>query len=41
MNKVISLITILIGSFTVSEVKCYPNLELLDEQKRGEKPYEG
>ncbi len=41
MDKVASLITILIGSLIVSKVKCYSNLELLEKQKPGEKPYEG
>ena len=41
MDRVLLLVTILIGSFVVSKVKCYSNLELLEKKRPGEKLYEG
>jgi hypothetical protein len=41
MDKFVLFITIFIGSFIVSKVKCYSNLELLEKQKPGGKLYEG
>ena len=41
MDRAVSLIIILIFSLIFSNVYCYSNLELLEKQKPGEKPYEG
>ncbi|XP_028414409.1 carboxypeptidase B-like [Dendronephthya gigantea] len=41
MAKFVLFVTVLVGYFIFSKVQCYSNLELLEKQKPGEKPFVG